>query len=89
MFIRGKKKPIEYPADAPFTSEDIRKFFKKETGLHLSLPGCIPNLDVLALSFTKASDDKKTAALDKAKKLTGELGDHVIVINISRYIFLY
>lgn len=56
LFLKGKSEPVTFTYDdVDFTTDELRKFVKKYSGIHLSLPGCVPELDQLAIEFIQPS----------------------------------
>ncbi|XP_013193360.1 protein windbeutel-like [Amyelois transitella] len=71
LFLKDKDEPLTFDDSNGFTSDEIRKFIRKNTGLYLSLPGCVKSLDKLAVKFIKASDN------ENRKKILKELEEDV------------
>lgn len=68
LFLKGKSEPIPFDDTKGFTSDELRRFVRENTGLYLSLPGCVKQLDKLATKFVKAKPENR-------KKLFKELDD--------------
>ncbi|XP_063628454.1 endoplasmic reticulum resident protein 29 [Cydia splendana] len=64
LFIKGKKEPITYNPDKEITSDELRRFVREHTGVHLSLPGCVRSLDKLAVKFMKADNEDRKKILE-------------------------
>ncbi|XP_050071934.1 protein windbeutel [Anopheles maculipalpis] len=56
LFMGDHTDPIAFPPDEPVTSENLRKFLKRNTDLYIGLPGCVQKLDELAQEFMSAKD---------------------------------
>lgn len=67
LFIKGQPEPLLF--DDEFTSDNLRKFIRKHTGLHLSLPGCVRKLDELAEKFVTGSSAERTEVLKSIDKI--------------------
>uniref|UniRef100_A0A182RHL4 Endoplasmic reticulum resident protein 29 n=1 Tax=Anopheles funestus TaxID=62324 RepID=A0A182RHL4_ANOFN len=82
LFMGDNGKPIDFPPDEEVTSENLRKFLKRNTDLYIGLPGCVQLLDELAQKFMATDDaterqaimaeveraEQGTEALDPTKK---------------------
>ncbi|XP_049879583.1 protein windbeutel [Pectinophora gossypiella] len=55
LFLKGKSEPVAFDGEKGFTTEELRKFVSDNTGLYLSLPGCVRQLDLLAAKFVKTA----------------------------------
>ncbi|XP_026754997.2 protein windbeutel isoform X1 [Galleria mellonella] len=65
LFIKGRKEPISFDESKGFTSDELRRFIREKTGMYLSLPGCVKELDKFAQKFMKANvDDRKKLLKD-------------------------
>lgn len=60
LFLKGKDEPMTFDDKNGFTSENLRLFVRENTGIYLSLPGCVRDFDILAIKFmeSKKSDRK-------------------------------
>ncbi|CAH2052376.1 unnamed protein product, partial [Iphiclides podalirius] len=58
-----------YRRTAGFTTDELRRFVREKTGIHLHLPGCVKELDKLAAKFMKADKESKEAILEEAKNI--------------------
>ncbi|CAG9791568.1 unnamed protein product [Diatraea saccharalis] len=75
LFVKGKKEPIAFDDSKGFTSDELRRFVKENTGLYLSLPGCVKDLDKLAIKFTKSKLDERKKLLTKTQETLVKLGN--------------
>lgn len=73
LFIKGKKEPLSFDESKGFTSDELRRFIRENTGLYLSLPGCVKELDKLAIEFIKAKKDDRKKILKKAEDQQNKL----------------
>lgn len=77
LFVKGKGEPITFDDKIGFTSDELRRFVRENTGLYLSLPGCVKELDVLAIKFMKSKKDDRKKILkefdDIQKKLPAKV----------------
>lgn len=80
MFLKGKKEPVTYPKEKEFNADNLRIFVKEKSGVHLSLPGCLPQFDNMALKFMKAKEDQRKSYLSKAEKSVAALDESVRII---------
>ncbi|VVC97855.1 protein windbeutel [Leptidea sinapis] len=67
LFIKGKKEPVTFDESKGFNTDQLRRFVKQNTGIYLSLPGCIRDLDMLAMEFMKTDRDGRKDVLKKTK----------------------
>ncbi|KAJ2940186.1 hypothetical protein O0L34_g11750 [Tuta absoluta] len=76
LFLKGKSDPIAFDDAKGFTTETLRSFVRDKSGLYMSLPGCVRQLDLLAAKFmqSKESDRKKVLkeVESEQKKLTAK-----------------
>ncbi|XP_068623637.1 endoplasmic reticulum resident protein 29 [Battus philenor] len=63
LFIKGKSEPLPFDESKGFTVDELRRFVREKTGLYLSLPGCIKELDKLAAKFIKADTEQRKEIL--------------------------
>ncbi|CAB3222131.1 unnamed protein product [Arctia plantaginis] len=73
LFIKGKSEPISFDDSKGFNSDELRLFIRENTGIYLSLPGCVKELDSLAIEFMKEKKDDRNKVLKKLEKLQNEL----------------
>ncbi|XP_049794031.1 endoplasmic reticulum resident protein 29 [Schistocerca nitens] len=61
LFLQGKEEPVTF-TDTDFTADNIKKFIRKYSGIHIGLPGCLETFDKLAGKFSETNDKeaKKT-----------------------------
>lgn len=77
LFIKGKSEPITFDDSKGFNSDELRLFIRENTGIYLSLPGCVKELDNLAIEFMKEKKDDRNKVVKKLEKLQNELADKV------------
>jgi endoplasmic reticulum protein 29 len=77
LFIKGKKEPIPFDDSKGFTSDELRRFVRENTGIYLSLPGCIKELDKLAVKFMKTKPENRKKLLKDAQETLKTLKDKV------------
>ncbi|XP_053617216.1 endoplasmic reticulum resident protein 29 [Plodia interpunctella] len=71
LFVKGRSEPLSFDDSNGFTTAELRKFIRKNTGLYLSLPGCVKSLDKLALKFVNArgDEDRKKILIELEQEL--------------------
>ncbi|XP_026333776.1 protein windbeutel [Hyposmocoma kahamanoa] len=71
LFISGKAEPkmISFDESKGFTADALRKFVIENTGVYISLPGCVKELDKLAGKFMKASKEEKKNVVKEVEKI--------------------
>ncbi|CAH0595127.1 unnamed protein product [Chrysodeixis includens] len=74
LFVKGKPEPIPFDDSKGFSSDELRRFVREHTGLYLSLPGCVKELDKLAIQFMKAKKDERKKILKKTEEVQKTLG---------------
>ncbi|XP_021189438.3 protein windbeutel [Helicoverpa armigera] len=67
LFVKGKSEPIPFDDAKGFNSDELRRFVRENTGIYLSLPGCVKDLDKLAIQFMKSKKDDRKKVLKKAE----------------------
>lgn len=77
LFLRGKSEPITFDDKKGFTTDELRRFVREHTGLYLSLPGCVRELDNLAIKFLKANSDERRNILQEVEVIQKNLNDKV------------
>lgn len=82
LFIRGKSEPLSFDDSKEFTSDELRRFIRENTGVYLSLPGCLKEFDKLAIEFMKADKAGRKKALKKADDLEDKLTDKVCILTL-------
>lgn len=70
LFLKGRDDPITFDDKNGFTNEELRRFILMNTGIYIGLPGCIRELDLLALKFMKS---KTSDRQDIFKEVDGKL----------------
>ncbi|CAK1590156.1 unnamed protein product [Parnassius mnemosyne] len=75
LFVKGKSEPIQFDDSKGFTSDELRRFVREKTGLYLSLPGCIKDLDKLAAKFMKAVKDERKPILKEAEDILKKVSE--------------
>lgn len=73
LFVKGKSEPIVFDESNGFTSDELRRFIRENTGLYLSLPGCVKSLDMLAIKFMTETKDENI----ERKKVLKETEDEI------------
>uniref|UniRef100_A0A182MWZ7 Endoplasmic reticulum resident protein 29 n=1 Tax=Anopheles culicifacies TaxID=139723 RepID=A0A182MWZ7_9DIPT len=63
LFAGDRTEPIDFPPDEEVSSENLRKFLKRNTDLYIGLPGCVQQLDELALKFMSTDDATERQAI--------------------------
>ena len=69
LFIKGKSEPIPFNDAKGFTSDELRRFVRENSGLYLNLPGCVKEFDKLAIQFMKSKKDDRKKVLKKTEEL--------------------
>jgi len=71
LFVRNTEGIIQsHKFDSKFTAENLKKFIRKNSGIYLSLPGCIEAFDVLVDKLLAAgSQEDREAVLKEAEAL--------------------
>lgn len=77
LFLKGKSEPLTFDNAKGFTSDELRRFIRENTGIYLSLPGCVRELDILAMKFMKSKNDNKGRILKEAEDVEKKLADKV------------
>ncbi|KAI5632350.1 protein windbeutel [Phthorimaea operculella] len=76
LFLKGKSDPIPFDDSKGFTTETLRAFVREKSGLYLSLPGCVRQLDLLAAKFMQSGEADRKKVLKEVeseqKKLAGK-----------------
>ncbi|XP_028169006.1 protein windbeutel [Ostrinia nubilalis] len=67
LFIKGKSEPIQFDDSKGFSTDALRRFVRENTGLYLSLPGCVKELDKLAIKFMKTKGDDRKKILKETE----------------------
>lgn len=86
LFIKGREEPLAFDDSQGFSVDALRKFVIENTGLYLSLPGCVKELDKLAEKFIKASKDERKNVLKEVEKVQKGLESKVCEFFIYKYI---
>ncbi|KAL0818392.1 hypothetical protein ABMA28_008865 [Loxostege sticticalis] len=73
LFIKGRSEPIPFDDSKGFTTDELRRFVRENTGIYLSLPGCIKELDKLAIKFMKTKGDDRKHILKETENLEKNL----------------
>lgn len=69
LFVAGVSAPYTF-SDSEFTADNIKKFIRTKSNVHIGLPGCLEAFDKIAAKFSQASDpDVKKALLREAEDL--------------------
>lgn len=88
LFMKGKSEPLTFDDSNGFTSDELRRFVRENTGIYLSLPGCVRELDIIAMKFMKAKAESKEKVLKEALDVVENLGDQVYFFLLSRSLYL-
>lgn len=86
LFVKGKADPIPFDDSKGVTADALRQFVVSYSGLYLSLPGCLKELDKLALKFVKASKDEKKNIVKEVEKIQKGLENKVCKLFTSKSI---
>lgn len=69
LFVAGVSEPYTF-LDSEFTADNIKKFIRTKSNVHIGLPGCLEAFDKIAAKFSQATDpDVKKALLREAEDL--------------------
>jgi len=69
LFVAGVSEPYTF-SDSEFTADNIKKFIRTKSNVHIGLPGCLETFDKIAAKFSQATDpDVKKALLREAEDL--------------------
>jgi len=69
LFVAGVSEPYTF-SDSEFTADNIKKFIRTKSNVHIGLPGCLEAFDKIAAKFSQATDpDVKKALLREAEDL--------------------
>lgn len=82
LIIKGVKEPISYDNSKGITSDALRQFIRENGKVYMSLPGCIKELDELAVKFMESGKDLRENLLQEAKNNLKN-----IQVCILKYIF--
>uniref|UniRef100_A0A0B7AJI0 Endoplasmic reticulum resident protein 29 n=1 Tax=Arion vulgaris TaxID=1028688 RepID=A0A0B7AJI0_9EUPU len=86
LFLNGQlTDPIVFTANAE-SSDDIKNFVMRESGLWIGRPGCLEDFDKLVAEFLKAAKDQRAAVLEKAEQTVGQLTQDVDKASADVYI---
>lgn len=89
LFVKGKSEPIQFDDSKGFTIDELRRFIREKTHIHLRLPGCVKELDKLAAKFIKANELNKKRILEEATDFMKNLPEKVISDLLRNYICVY
>ncbi|XP_023946027.1 endoplasmic reticulum resident protein 29 [Bicyclus anynana] len=73
LFLKGKNEPISFDETKGFTSEELRRFVRDNSGIYLSLPGCIRDLDTLAIKFQNSAKEEREKILKETENVVEKL----------------
>lgn len=69
LFVDGVSEPCTF-SDSEFTADNIKKFIRTKSNVHIGLPGCLEAFDKIAAKFSQAHDPEvKKALLREAEDL--------------------
>ncbi|XP_032527036.1 protein windbeutel [Danaus plexippus] len=77
LFLKDKSKPITFDDSEEFTIDRLRQFVREQSGIYLSLPGCIRSLDLLAIKFKNSDTDKRKSIAKETEKVLENLSKEV------------
>lgn len=80
LFVKGKSEPIPFDDANGFTTDELRRFIRDNSGLYLSLPGCVKEFDKLAIQFMKSKKDERKKILKKSEELKNM--DKVYIVHL-------
>lgn len=84
LFLKGQIDPITFDDSQGFTTDQLRRFIRQNTGIYLNLPGCVRELDMLAIEFMKSEKDKRKDVLKKTEDALKVLDSRVIILLIFK-----
>ncbi|XP_045453862.1 endoplasmic reticulum resident protein 29 [Melitaea cinxia] len=73
LFLKGKSEPIAFDDTKGFTTESLRRFIRDKSEIYLSLPGCIKDLDLLAIKFKDSDVENRKHILKEAENVLEKL----------------
>lgn len=73
LFLKGKSEPIAFDDKQGFTTENLRRFIRDKSEIYLSLPGCIKDLDLLAIKFKDSDVENRKHILKEAENVLENL----------------
>ena len=62
LFVADVSEPYTF-SDSEFTADNIKKFIRTKSNVHIGLPGCLEAFDKIAAKFSQASDPEVRKAL--------------------------
>lgn len=69
LFVAGVSEPYTF-SDSEFTADNVKKFIRTKSNVHIGLPGCLEAFDKIATKFSQARDPEvKKALLREAEDL--------------------
>ncbi|PNF20912.1 hypothetical protein B7P43_G11186 [Cryptotermes secundus] len=69
LFVAGISEPYTF-SDSEFTADNIKKFIRTKSNVHIGLPGCLEAFDKIAAKFSQVHDPEvKKALLREAEDL--------------------
>lgn len=77
LFLKGKSEPIAFDDTKGFTTENLRRFIRDKSEIYLSLPGCIKDLDLLAIKFKDSDVENRKHILKEAENVLENLKSKV------------
>ncbi|XP_072934290.1 endoplasmic reticulum resident protein 29 [Epargyreus clarus] len=75
LFIKGQSEPVVFDDSRGFTSDELRRFVREKSGVYLSLPGCVKELDILAMKYMKTDRESRKDVLKEVEKILKTLAD--------------
>lgn len=82
LFLKGQSQPFSFDDSKGFTSDALRRFIREKSGLFLSLPGCIKELDLQAMKFKKSKGEDKSYIIKETEDILKKLSGKVIYLQI-------
>lgn len=85
LFTKDEAGPklISFDESQGFTTDALRKFVTVNTGVYISSPGCLKELDKFAEQFMKASKDEKKTLVKEVEKVQKRLESKVWIFYYS------
>lgn len=78
LFLQGRDEPVTFDDKLGFTSDALRRFVRENTGLYVSLPGCVKKLDALAIKFMESKKNERKEILKEVENIPKTLNSKVL-----------
>ncbi|XP_041972590.1 endoplasmic reticulum resident protein 29 [Aricia agestis] len=75
LFLKDQTKPIAFDETKGFTSDELRRFVREKSGIFLSLPGCVKELDLQAIKFIKSNSEDRKLVLKETEDIVKKLNN--------------